>query len=90
MGFDFGAALPSFGSVGDSGGWGMGNSTPQATATVTDLSAHVDGGPASSRGSNVVVQESAKMNLYSSAAIVLAALVLLFLSGAIVFRSHNF
>lgn len=82
MGYDFGT------SMGDLSGWPGGVSAP--TAKVTDLSAHVDGGPASARGTNQVTVAGAQMNMYMSAGIVGLALVLLALSGGIVFKSHNF
>lgn len=81
MGFDFSSG------VGDLSSWAQGNSEP--TATVTDLSAHVDGGPNSARGSNMMTTDHARMNLYGAASIVAAAVLLLWLSGALVFRTHN-
>lgn len=85
IGNSFAKGAQSF--AGDLSGWGPGVSAP--TAKVTDLSAHVDGGPDSSRGSNAVTTAGAQTNLYCAAAIVGVAVLLLWLSGALVFRSHN-
>jgi len=58
-----------------------------STVKVTDLSAHVDGGPASSRGAaNPNVDRT---QLHDAAFIVIAAVVLLYLMGGIVFRKWN-
>lgn len=81
MGFDFG-------SVGDLSSWGPGVSAP--AAKVTDLSAHVDGGPDSARGTNVMTDEGARMNLYCAAAIPAIAILFLWASGSLVFKTHNF
>lgn len=81
MGFDIGQA------TGNLSGWPGGVSAP--TPKVTDLSAHVDGGPDSARGSNVMTSDSARMNLFYAAGIVGLAVAFLWLSGALIFRSHN-
>jgi len=73
--------------AGDLAGWANGVSAP--TAKVTDLSAHVDGGPDSARGTNVMTSDGARTNLYCAASIVGLAVLLLWASGALVFRSHN-
>jgi hypothetical protein len=73
--------------AGDLSGWAGGVSAP--VAKVTDMSAHVDGGPDSARGSNVMTTDGARMNLYCASAIVAVAVLLLWASGALVFRSHN-
>lgn len=76
-----------FSSVGDVSAWAQGNSEP--ASKVTDLSAHVDGGQVSTRGamgSNTVML---KASVVDSALIVLAALVALWVLGAVSFKSFN-
>lgn len=77
MAFDFS------GNVGDSAGWAGGASQP---AAVPDLSAHVDGGHSSTMNTNSGASASDTSLLYMSAFYVLAALALLWILGAVVFR----
>lgn len=77
MGFDFS------GSVGDRAGWAGGASQP---APVPDLSPHVDGGQSSTSGTNAGASVSDQSTLYMSAFYVLAALAVLWILGALVFR----
>lgn len=74
------------GSAGDAASWPQGMSQP--TQEVTDLSPHVDGGPASARGtvngSGVGVQPA-----YDAAMVIAAALVLLWVLGGFSLRQHN-
>lgn len=76
MPFDFS------GAVGDLVNYGP---APQPTQKVTDLSPHVDGGQASARGSNATASD--KRILHTAIAIVLLAVVFLWLLGGIAFRS---
>lgn len=79
MPFDVGA------SVGNASGWLNGFTTP--TAPVTDLSPHVDGGPVHANvGSNVNADTSV---LHIAAGIVIVALVLLWVLGALVIKTAN-
>lgn len=70
-------------------GFDMGHMFPAQTPTrpVTDLSPHVDGGP------NAAVAPAGSYDdrgtLHDAAAIVAVALIVLWLSGAMAFRSHN-
>ena len=60
----------------------------QHTQPVHDLSPHVDGGPASAKGtSNASATASDKAVLHIACGIVLTALVLLWAMGALVFSS---
>lgn len=59
----------------------------QAVVPVTDLSAHVDGGRSSSASTNAGSSADAQRNMYYAAGIVIGATVLLWLLGALVFRS---
>lgn len=70
-------------SPGDSSGYG----TPQHVRPATDLSPHVDGGPSSSAQTNAGASADASSNLYVCAGIVIGAVLLLWLLGAVVFRS---
>jgi hypothetical protein len=70
-----------FGSVGDLLNYGP---MPQHTEKATDLSPHVDGGPASASHTNRATDRAV---LHTAVAIVLIALVLLWLMGGLVFRS---
>lgn len=77
MGFD----------IGNAGSWSHGMTRP--VRPVTDLTPHVDGGPASARGSNAVANPDDRGTLHDAAALVIAALVLLWIAGAFTFRNHN-
>lgn len=81
------AAGMGMSSTGDASGWRHGMSQP--VAKVTDLSAHVDGGPASNRGTNTVADDDDKMTLYDAAIIVGLSVILLWVFGAFSFRAHN-
>lgn len=70
--------------VGDMSGWPGG--TAQATKPVTDLSPHVDGGPQGASGGNATANAQSVKVMHLMAAIVLIALAVLWLSGALVFR----
>jgi beta-lactamase regulating signal transducer with metallopeptidase domain len=62
----------------------------QASQPVTNLSPHVDGGPASARGaagSNAASSADDKMCLHVACGIVLAAVLLLWVMGALVFST---
>ena len=74
-------------TAGDASGWGGGVAQPQATRKATDLSPHVDGGPSSAAQTNAGASRDATSTLYMSAALVIGAVVLLWLMGALVFRS---
>jgi len=52
---------------------------------VTDLTPHVDGGPASTAGTNVTNSPDQHQVLWASVAIVLIALALLWTGGVLVF-----
>lgn len=86
MGFDIGASMSDLVNRSSAP---HGVSEPRPVRPVTDLSPHVDGGPDSTRGSNKVSDADARKNLWDAAAIVIAAVLFLWLSGALVFRSHN-
>lgn len=77
MGFDFS------GMVGDSSGWAGGASQPPP---VPDLSPHVDGGHPSTGDANAGASASDTSTLYMAAFYVLAAIALLWILGAVVFR----
>lgn len=77
MGFDFG------GMVNDVGGFMGGASQPPAAP---DLSPHVDGGQASTASTNASASASDTSTLYMAAFYVLAAIALLWILGAVVFR----
>jgi hypothetical protein len=70
--------------IGDGSGWGGGVAQP--TRPVTDLSAHVDGGTQLPSGGNATANAQSVKVMHVMAAIVLVALALLWLSGALVFR----
>lgn len=59
---------------------------PKATRSVDDLSPHVDGGSAGTMNTNAAMGPDEKAVLYMSAGIVLAALALLWMMGALAFR----
>lgn len=62
----------------------------QASTPVTNLSPHVDGGPSSARGaagSNAAMSGDDKAVCHIACGTVLAALILLWLMGALVFRT---
>lgn len=68
---------------GESSGWSQG--TAQAQGSVTDLSPHVDGGsPTGSTNTNAGADTTV---LYWSAGIVVAAGILLWFLGGVVFKS---
>ena len=77
MGFDVSSM------AGNRASW-FGGQAP--VTTVTDLSAHVDGGANSTRGTNSVADP---MSLYDAVGIVAIALILLWVMGALSLRSHN-
>lgn len=80
-------ASSMYAQPGDSSGWRHGMSQP--VAKVTDLSAHVDGGPKSTGGTNLVADPDDRSTLYDAALIVMVAVVMLWVFGAFSFRSHN-
>ena len=74
--------------VGNAAGWLNGHASP--STPVTDLSPHVDGGPVNAqRNSNANATGDGKAALHMGAAIVVGALVALWLMGVIVFKSAN-
>lgn len=78
MAFDIGAM------AGNRASW-FGGVTP--VQPVTDLSAHVDGGQNSTRLTNASTADTS--SLYDAVGIVALALILLWVMGALSFRSHN-
>lgn len=70
-----------FSSIGDMVNYGP---TPQPTEKATNLSPHVDGGQASALHTNTATDTRI---LHTAIAIVLVALLLLWLMGGLVFRS---
>lgn len=59
---------------------------PKPNRSVDDLSPHVDGGKAGTQMTNAAVNPDDRACLYTAAAIVLAALALLWMMGALAFR----
>lgn len=59
---------------------------PKAQHSVDDLSPHVDGGQAGTQNTNAVAGTDERQVLFMSAGIVLAALALLWMMGALAFR----
>lgn len=80
------AAFDASRMIGDLSGWSTGVAQP--SAPVTDLSTHVDGSTpvTGTAGSNAVASAQATKVLHASAAIVLVAIALLWLSGTLVFK----
>jgi hypothetical protein len=82
--------MPSMGDVLGASRWGSAMVTPQHSVPVTDASPQIDGGVTVSGGasttSNVNASAGSKQLLYIEAGIVLAALALLWLMGAVVFK----
>lgn len=78
MAFDIGAM------AGNRSSWLGGQTHVQP---VTDLTAHVDGGQNSSRMTNMAAADGS--SLYDAVGIVAIALILLWVLGALSFRSHN-
>lgn len=85
MAVEWGSLL---GMPGDTAGWSGG--IAQASVPVTDLSPHVDGGQ--SQGTSAAANMNAGSSittLHDAVGVVLAAIILLYLMGALVFKGSN-
>ena len=86
MALDIGHMMGGGFLTGDSSGWAGG--VAQATVPVTNLAPHVDGGTHSAlSGTNAGAPPEAHRTLRFAVGIVVAALLLLWMSGSLLFRS---
>ena len=86
MALDIGHMMGGGFLTGDSSGWAQG--VAQASVPITNLSPHVDGGTHSAlSGTNAGAAPDSAKTLRVAAGIVIVALLLLWLSGGLMFKS---